>query len=98
MGGRRGYGPTHSQTLDKFLVGIDNVTTIALNNLIDPGVIYKTILKENHPVIVIENKADYTKKIAKNQESELYIQDSKGKIRSKDSYGNDPCPPKDKEH
>ena len=38
------------------------------------------------------------KKIAKNQESELYIQDSKGKIRSKDSYGNDPCPPKDKEH
>ncbi len=30
MGGRRGYGPTHSQTLDKFLVGIDNVKTVAL--------------------------------------------------------------------
>ena len=41
---------------------------------------------------------DIAKKIAKNQKSELYIQDSKGKIRSKDSYGNDPCPPKDKEH
>lgn len=66
MGGRRGYGPTHSQTLDKYLVGIDNVTTVALNTLIDPGVIYKTILeKENHPVIVIENKTDYAKKIAK---------------------------------
>jgi len=38
------------------------------------------------------------KRIAKNQESELYIQDREGKIRSKDSYGNDPCPPKDKEH
>jgi 2-oxoisovalerate dehydrogenase E1 component len=25
MGGGRGYGPTHSQTLDKFLAGIDNV-------------------------------------------------------------------------
>ncbi len=38
------------------------------------------------------------KKIAKNQKSELYIQNREGKIRSKDSYGNDPCPPKDKEH
>ena len=41
---------------------------------------------------------DIAKRIAKNQESELYIQDNKGKIRSKDSYGNDLCPPKDKEH
>lgn len=66
MGGRRGFGPTHSQTLDKFLVGIDNVTTLALNTLIDPRIIYQTILaKEKHPVIVIENKADYAKKIAK---------------------------------
>ena len=38
------------------------------------------------------------KKIAKNQKSELYIQNREGKIRSKDSYGNDPCPPKDREH
>jgi hypothetical protein len=36
--------------------------------------------------------------IAKNQHSELIIQDRKGRIRSKDSYGNDPCPPVDKEH
>ncbi len=41
---------------------------------------------------------DIAKRIAKNQESELYIQNREGKIRSKDSYGNDPCPPKDKEH
>jgi len=38
------------------------------------------------------------KSIAKNQKSELIIQNAEGKIRSKDSYGNDPCPPKDKEH
>jgi hypothetical protein len=38
------------------------------------------------------------KKIAKNQKSELIIQNAEGKIRSKDSYGNDPCPPKDKEY
>jgi len=41
---------------------------------------------------------DIAKKIAENQKSELYIQNRESKIRSKDSYGNDPCPPKDKEH
>ncbi len=64
MGGRRGYGPTHSQTLDKFLVGIDNVTTIALNTLLNPKRISASIDKDKHPVIVIENKTDYGKKIA----------------------------------
>jgi len=63
MGGRRGYGPTHSQTLDKFLVGIDNVKTVALNTLVDPGVIYRAVHAEQHPVVVIENKTDYGKKI-----------------------------------
>lgn len=38
------------------------------------------------------------KEIAKNQESELLIHGRDGRIRSKDSYGNDPCPPRDKEH
>jgi len=64
MGGRRGYGPTHSQTLDKFLVGIDNVKTVALNTLMDPAVVYRSVLAEQHPVIVLENKTDYGKKIA----------------------------------
>ncbi|MBZ4666261.1 DUF2188 domain-containing protein [Mahella sp.] len=38
------------------------------------------------------------KEIVQNQKSELIIQGRDGKIRSKDSYGQDPCPPKDKEH
>ena len=64
MGGRRGYGPTHSQTLDKFLVGIDNVKTVALNTLLDPALVYHSVHSEKHPVIVLENKTDYGKKIA----------------------------------
>ncbi len=67
MGGGRGYGPTHSQTLDKLLIGIDNVKTIALNTLTNPKEIYNSIYTENHPVIVIENKIDYGKKINKNK-------------------------------
>ncbi|GAE88206.1 acetoin dehydrogenase [Acetivibrio straminisolvens JCM 21531] len=66
MGGRRGYGPTHSQTLDKLLLCIDNIKVISLNSLTDPRPIYKSILEnEKNPVIVIENKADYAKKITK---------------------------------
>lgn len=42
--------------------------------------------------------ADYGRAIAMNQMSELIIQGRNGKIRSKDSYGNDPCPPRDTEH
>lgn len=41
---------------------------------------------------------EYGKSIAKNQKSELVIHGKDGKIRDKDSYGNDPCPPKDKKH
>lgn len=68
MGGRRGYGPTHSQTLDRFLTGIDHVKTIALNIITDPSHIYSQILEhEEHPVIVIENKTDYGKKIGKRE-------------------------------
>ncbi|MBU3715335.1 MAG: hypothetical protein FGM46_10395, partial [Ferruginibacter sp.] len=58
-----GYGPTHSQTLDKFLIGIDNIKTVALNTFLNPEIIYEQIHKEEHPVIVIENKIDYGKKI-----------------------------------
>ena len=40
----------------------------------------------------------YAKTIAINQQSELILQGKNGQIRSKDSFGNDPCPPKDTEH
>lgn len=38
------------------------------------------------------------KEIAKNQKSEVVIHRPDGRIRDKDSYGNDPYPPEDKKH
>jgi 2-oxoisovalerate dehydrogenase E1 component len=65
MGGRRGYGPTHSQTLDKFLCGIDDVRVVALNALLDPRLVYRSIHDTcEDPTIVIENKLDYGRKLA----------------------------------
>jgi 2-oxoisovalerate dehydrogenase E1 component len=80
MGGKRGYGPTHSQTLDKFLIGIDNVKTVALNTLINPQLVLEGVYSEEHPVILIENKVDYGKRIL-NKISESFIYE-----KSSDTY------------
>ena len=41
---------------------------------------------------------DMARDIAINQNSEVFIHGRDGKIRDRDSYGNDPFPPKDKKH
>jgi hypothetical protein len=42
--------------------------------------------------------SDAGRKLAKQNESELVIHRPNGQIRDKDSYGNDPHPPKDTKH
>ena len=61
MGGGRGYGPTHSQSLERFLLGIDNIKLLAINTFINPEIIFNNVLKEEHPTVIIENKTDYGK-------------------------------------
>jgi len=64
MGGRRGYGPTHSQSIEKYFLGINNLYVFAINNRLDPSILYAKILKYiNHPSLVIENKVLYTQKL-----------------------------------
>lgn len=41
---------------------------------------------------------EIAKEIATNQSGEVVIHGRDGKIRDKDSYGNDPHPPDDKKH
>ena len=59
MGGRRGYGPTHSQSLERFLIGIDNVCTVSLNSLAHVPVQLQGLELLPCPVILLENKSDY---------------------------------------
>ena len=42
--------------------------------------------------------ASAARDIAINQRSEVVIHGRDGRIRDKDSFGNDPCPPKDRKH
>lgn len=60
MGGRRGYGPTHSQSLERFFIGIDNMVVLSLNSLIDASEQLKGLADLAGPAIVFENKIDYT--------------------------------------
>jgi uncharacterized protein YdaT len=40
---------------------------------------------------------DVGRTIARNQQTELVVHRPDGRIRDSESYGNDPCPPRDKD-
>ena len=60
MGGGRGYGPTHSQTLDRHFLGTPGLRVLAMNTLTAPGHLYRPLLgPRSGPTLVIENKLLY---------------------------------------
>lgn len=73
MGGRRGYGPTHSQTLEAIFLNVPGLTIIAPSHFHEPGnLLSKAVLSENKPVLFIENKSLYPQ--------QLLLPDEAGKI------------------
>lgn len=70
MGGRRGYGPTHSQTLEKLFLGVPGLAVLApfhikgSHPLGEPGkLLYESILHLDNPAFFIENKLQYLLKL-----------------------------------
>ena len=65
MGGRRGYGPTHSQSLEKLFLGVPGLRVLAPVNLSAPGaggpdeLLYAAICAQNDPLLFVENKLQY---------------------------------------
>ena len=59
MGGRRGYGPTHSQSLEKFLLGVPNVVVVAASECHDLRGLLVNAVEDERPVFLIENKLMY---------------------------------------
>lgn len=60
MGGRRGYGPTHSQTLEKLLLGVPGLNVLAPCSIGEPGDLLARAIKDfEDPVLFIENKLLY---------------------------------------
>lgn len=63
MGGYRGYGATHSQSLEKLYVGLPNIAVISPSVLHEPGDLLVKSMNLGVPVIFVENKLDYTRKM-----------------------------------
>lgn len=60
MGGKRGYGATHSQCLEKHFLGLPGTRVLVLHHRYDPRAVYQSLFATvNCPTLVIENKMLY---------------------------------------
>jgi 2-oxoisovalerate dehydrogenase E1 component len=60
MGGKRGYGSTHSQCLEKHFLGIPGTLVLAVHHRYDPRALYESLFSQlDCPALVIENKLLY---------------------------------------
>lgn len=61
MGGGRGYGPTHSQTLEKHFLGAPGLRVVAASDLENAGeLLTNAVLQDDDPVLFIEHKLLYS--------------------------------------
>jgi pyruvate/2-oxoglutarate/acetoin dehydrogenase E1 component len=84
MGGGRGYGPTHSQSLESMFMSISGLSIISPSIFHNPGeMLAKCVIHEEHPCLFIEHKASYPKDLVTGgRYKDFCIQ----KITSKSNY------------
>lgn len=62
MGARRGYGPTHSQSIEKHFLGMPGLVVVAASPYHDPGALLEhAVLHDPRPVLFVENKLMYAR-------------------------------------
>jgi 2-oxoisovalerate dehydrogenase E1 component len=71
MGGRRGYGPTHSQSLEKLFLGVPGLKVVAPNTLGDPADLLLAAINDEDPVLFVEHKLLYTRPLLDTGKGEL---------------------------
>jgi 2-oxoisovalerate dehydrogenase E1 component len=64
MGGGRGYGPTHSQNLEKHFAGVPGLIVVVLHGRTQIGALYESLRELQDPVLIIENKLLYRERAA----------------------------------
>lgn len=62
-GAYRGYGATHSQSLEKLFLGIPGIRVVAANAYSNPGLLLKQAIGSGKPTVFVENKMDYPKEL-----------------------------------
>ncbi|MCG2787727.1 MAG: alpha-ketoacid dehydrogenase subunit beta [Anaerolineae bacterium] len=68
MGGRRGYGPTHSQSLEKHLLGAPGLKAVAPNTLGNPSDLLLAAIADDDPVLFVEHKLLYTRHLLEDKD------------------------------
>lgn len=63
VGGNRGYGATHSQSMQKFLVGVPNLGLWEISPFIDASRIMRQMLETRRPGVLFEDKVLYTQRM-----------------------------------
>ncbi len=63
VGGRRGYGPTHSQCIEKIFFGVPGLVLVAVSMRHDPGVLLTHAVEDERPVVFLEQKLLYGKRL-----------------------------------
>jgi pyruvate/2-oxoglutarate/acetoin dehydrogenase E1 component len=71
MGGRRGYGPTHSQSLEKMFMGVPGLKVVAPNTLGDPGQLLESAIADDDPVLFVEHKLLYPRSLLEPGQGDL---------------------------
>jgi 2-oxoisovalerate dehydrogenase E1 component len=72
MGGGRGYGPTHSQSLEKLYLGVPGIHVVAVTHFGDPqDLLHQAIFRDGEPVLFIEHKSLYPLSIWDDQDRDL---------------------------
>jgi 2-oxoisovalerate dehydrogenase E1 component len=65
MGGKRGYGATHSQSLERHIVGVPGTRVLCLHHRYPPALLYKTLFETiDCPTLVVENKVLYGRTVS----------------------------------
>jgi 2-oxoisovalerate dehydrogenase E1 component len=61
-GGYRGYGPTHSQSLEGLFCGFPGLKVVALSRRINPRAMLEAAVADPNPVLFVENKTLYAQR------------------------------------
>ena len=59
MGGGKGYGATHSQSIEKFFLGMPGLCVVAPSHVHSPGLEMKRAINSSRPTLFIEHKQLY---------------------------------------
>ena len=63
MGARRGYGPTHSQSIEKHFMGVPGLWVVAPHVLLSPGQLLAQASNFDDPVVFVESKTCYGREL-----------------------------------